>query len=177
MSKSKPLVVRTPDKLPEESYREVLDRAKAGDRSVLPQVRTLLDKFPSLVDELGDLDRFARNAMLGLLDGDDLLTREAEERKLVALVEDVAGHHPTVLESLLAEQIVLCWQHIRYVEIKCALARDYTFREGEYFQRCLDRAQRRYLSAIKTLAQIRKLGLPALQVNIAAEGGKQVNVA
>jgi hypothetical protein len=38
----------------------------------------------------------------------------------------------------------------------------------------MDRAHRRYLSAIKTLATVRKLALPVLQVNIAK---KQVNVA
>ena len=38
----------------------------------------------------------------------------------------------------------------------------------------LDRAQRRYLAASKTLAQMRKLRVPAVQVNI---GEKQVNVA
>ena len=38
----------------------------------------------------------------------------------------------------------------------------------------MDRAHRRYLTAIKTLAIVRKLALPVLQVNIAK---KQVNVA
>ncbi len=38
----------------------------------------------------------------------------------------------------------------------------------------MDRAHNRYLSAIKTLATVRKLALPILQVNIAK---KQVNVA
>ena len=43
-----------------------------------------------------------------------------------------------------------------------------------YYQKSIDRAHRRYLSAIKTLATVRKLALPVLQVNIAK---KQVNVA
>jgi hypothetical protein len=45
---------------------------------------------------------------------------------------------------------------------------------GTYYQRSLERAQKRYLAAIKTLAQVRKLAVPVLQVNIAR---KQVNVA
>ena len=43
-----------------------------------------------------------------------------------------------------------------------------------YLQRCIDWAHKRYLSAIKTLAVVRKLAVPVLQVNIAR---KQVNVA
>jgi hypothetical protein len=44
----------------------------------------------------------------------------------------------------------------------------------EHYQRRLDHAHRRYLSALKALALVRKLALPVLQVNIAK---KQVNVA
>jgi len=45
---------------------------------------------------------------------------------------------------------------------------------GTYYQRSISSAQKRYLSAIKTLALVRKLAVPVLQVNIAK---KQVNVA
>jgi hypothetical protein len=38
----------------------------------------------------------------------------------------------------------------------------------------IDKAHARFLSAVKTLAQVRKLALPTLQVNIARN---QVNVA
>ena len=37
-----------------------------------------------------------------------------------------------------------------------------------------DRAHRRYLSAIRTLAQVRRLLTPAVQINV---GENQVNVA
>jgi hypothetical protein len=43
-----------------------------------------------------------------------------------------------------------------------------------YHQRKIDRAHARLLSAVRTLAQVRKLAVPALQLNIAK---KQVNVA
>jgi hypothetical protein len=46
--------------------------------------------------------------------------------------------------------------------------------QGEYHQRTRGRAHRRYLSAIRTLALVRNLPLPVLQVNVAR---KQVNVA
>jgi len=51
---------------------------------------------------------------------------------------------------------------------------DRTIVQGDYQQRRMDRAHKRYLSAIKALALVRKLALPVLQVNIAR---KQVNVA
>ncbi len=45
---------------------------------------------------------------------------------------------------------------------------------GEYYQRVISAAHKRYLAAIKALAVVRKLAAPVLQVNIAR---KQVNVA
>ena len=49
-----------------------------------------------------------------------------------------------------------------------------TFKQFEFHQRRIDAAHRRYLSALRTPAQIRKLALPAVQVNIARN---QVNIA
>jgi len=45
--------------------------------------------------------------------------------------------------------------------------------QGEYHQKRLDQAHRRHLSAIRTLAQVRRLG-PTVQINIAE---KQINTA
>jgi hypothetical protein len=53
-----------------------------------------------------------------------------------------------------------------------------TLEQGEYWEKRLSAAQRRYLRACETLARVRKLtlGTLALQVNIAAAGGQQVNM-
>ncbi len=45
---------------------------------------------------------------------------------------------------------------------------------GSYYQKSITAAQKRYLAAIKGPAEVRKLALPARQVNIAK---KQVDVA
>jgi hypothetical protein len=49
-----------------------------------------------------------------------------------------------------------------------------SLRQANCYQRRIDAAHARFLSAVKTLATIRKLALPALQVNI---GKNQVNLA
>jgi hypothetical protein len=46
-----------------------------------------------------------------------------------------------------------------------------TIVQSEFHQKRIDRANRRHISAVKTLAQIRKMG-PAVQLNIAE---KQIN--
>ena len=175
MADTKSLALRTRQKLSKERFKEVLDRAEKGDRGVLPDVQAILDEFPDVVDDLGDFNRMARHAMLNNMDGGNILVREAEKRKMDNLCTELEGENPTPLESLLAEQIVLSWQHLRCLELQHAQKGSMPLKMGDYYQRSLDRAQRRYLRAVKTLVQIRRLGIPSLQVNIAAAGGRQVN--
>ena len=53
-------------------------------------------------------------------------------------------------------------------------ASGWTIAQADLQQRKIDKAHARFLSAVRTLAQVRKLALPTLQVNIARN---QVNVA
>jgi hypothetical protein len=78
------------------------------------------------------------------------------------------------LERLLAERAAVCWLQVNRYEEQFEEARDLTLRQAEFQMRMIDAAQRRYLSALKTLATVRKLGLPAVQINVAKN---QVNLA
>ena len=90
--------------------------------------------------------------------------------------EELAGGvAPSPLEALLIERIVICWLHLQYHEAHYAanMSRKENILHVQIGER-MDKAQRRYLGAIKALAQVRRLALPSVQVNI---GEKQVNVA
>jgi hypothetical protein len=66
------------------------------------------------------------------------------------------------------DRIISCYLHVNFA------ANAYTESVGpgarlevaEYMQKRLDRANKRYIAAIKALAQVRKMG-PAIQINIA----------
>ena len=108
------------------------------------------------------------------MSGDDVFTQEAIPRNLKAMREEVAGQNPSPLERLLAERITVCWLELQYFEaIYAQNLGKLTITQGDYHQRRIDKAHRRYLSSIKALAQIRKMG-PAVQINIAE---KQINTA
>ena len=75
------------------------------------------------------------------------------------------------------ERVVACWHQLQDAEIIYQQNRkELTIQQSEYHQRRLDRLHRRYLSAIRTLAQMRKLLKPTTvaQINIAEQ---QINVA
>jgi hypothetical protein len=107
------------------------------------------------------------------LAGTDEIFRESLTKKLATLKEELGGMTP--LERLLGERVAACWLNVYYIDALYAERLNYvTAEQGEYFQRRQERAQRLYLSAIRTLAQVRRLLVPVVQVNI---GAQQVNVA
>jgi hypothetical protein len=72
------------------------------------------------------------------------------------------------------ERIAATWLQLHYFETLYAQNMDeLTIAQSEFHQKRIDRAHQRHLSAVKTLAQIRKIG-PAVQINIAE---KQINTA
>jgi hypothetical protein len=154
--------------------RKFLKRAQEGDASTLPALRKVLQN-PATVDMLGgDLARQAEHSFILAAAGEDLAFKEALTRKLALLRAELAGTNSTPVERLLVERVVACWLQVQDADIRYAQAKNLTLAWSEYYQRRMDRAHRRYLSALKTLALVRKLSVPVLQVNIAK---KQVNVA
>jgi hypothetical protein len=107
--------------------------------------------------------------------GKNLVAAESAPRRLEALRRELAGPAPSALERLLVDRVVLCWFQVNYCEALFAQwAKDLTIPQADYQQRRLDRVHGRYLSAIRTLAYVRRLLVPSVQVNI---GAPQVHVA
>jgi hypothetical protein len=156
--------------------QQLVERARKGDASTLPALRKMLQASPGFVEVCGgDLARQAEHSLLNAATGENLSYREAVLRKMELLRAELAGPDPAPLERLLVERIVACWLQLHYLDIRLAQNETkLTMDQVEFLEGRRDRAHRRYLSAIKTLATVRKLALPVLQVNIAK---KQVNMA
>jgi hypothetical protein len=174
-SKPEPADVELPSTSKE--LQKLMNRAGKGDASCLPTLRALLKdpkRGPSLVEALGSPPAWLKNELFERSACKDLAIREAMERKLARVRADLEGPNPSPMERLLAERAALCWLMVYQHEQRYAANREMTFRQSEHEQKRIDRAHHRFLSAVKTLAQVRKLAVPAIQVNIARE---QVNVA
>ena len=161
--------------------RELLDelqgyiaKAQEGDEEALSKIRQVLKEAPRLAQIFMDLADVFESSLVKRVAGNDPLTQEVISPQLEIMRKELAGPNVSPLERLLAERIVACWLQLQYADAIYAEKMDnLTMAQSEYHQRKLDRLHRRYLSSIKALAQIRKLG-PAVQINIA---DKQVNTA
>jgi hypothetical protein len=157
-----------------DDLQALADRAQRGDETAMPALRELL-RQPANVDGLGgDLAKQAQLTLINKFSGQNLLFKESLTRKLELLRDELAGLNPTPLERLLVERIVACWLHLHHLEIIYANKESMNLELGTYYQRSISSAQKRYLAAIRTLALVRKLAVPVLQVNIAK---RQVNMA
>lgn len=124
-------------------------------------------KAPHFLEACGNLAAHVERTLVDKVSGKDLAVREGLLGKLDSLRVELAGPAPAPLERLVAERIVTCWLHLHHLERIYASKDSMSLELGIYFQRSIDRAQKRYLAAIKALAVVRRLALPALQVNIA----------
>ena len=157
--------------------RLLVARAHEGDEEAPRRIRRALEETPDSAQILSNIvAKRAERIFVKKLCGDDLLLKESLSMQLETIREVVAGPDPSPLERLLAERVVACWLQLQHAEAAYAtnLGKP-TTAQSEYHQRRLDRVHRRFLAAIRTLAQVRKLLKPTLtQINV---GQQQVNVA
>ncbi len=141
-------------------------------RELLPDsaVRALFHTDPGLWREIGDLAAQAEKALVKVMAGENLVVQESLGRAMESMRSELAGPNPTPLERLLVDRVVACWLQVHYADAIYAQGmKDLTLNQGDYYQRRQDRAHRRYLSAIRSLAQVRRLLSPSIQVNIAEQ--------
>ena len=153
---------------------DFMRRAESGDESTLPALRRLLHEDSALVEAAGNLAGKHQRAVIEHAAGADLVCREAILRHLERLRGELSGDDVPPLERLLVERIVSCWLALHDAEWRFTRATDLSLGQARAWQDGIDRAQKRYLSAVKALAHVRKLALPVVQVNI---GQEQVNMA
>jgi len=159
-----------------DELRALLKRARRGDTSTLPALKKMMQDPDAVERYGGNMDWQAEHSYIAAAAGDDLVFAEALARKLALLRAELAGPSSTPIERLLAGRVVACWLQVQDADIRYAQAqKDLSIPWGEYYQRRMDRAHRRYLSALKTLAVVRKLAIPVLQVNMTT--GPQQNIA
>lgn len=152
-----------------------VDKGKPGadDAAAL---RKFLNANPGLWRTTGDL---AEQANLNMIEG--MQAPKAMKESLKAGLNEMAaeltqpGDGP--LEMLIIQQIVGCWLRLSFVEFvvsRNTVEGNFTMPQGAYWEKRLSASQRRYLRAIETLARVRKLQLPAVQINIGAQQVNQV---
>jgi hypothetical protein len=159
-----------------EKLQDLLRLAEKGEEDAVPEIRQILNEHPDLAWQFVDVAHIAEDALIeAITEEGDLAAKELIRCQLEAMREQIAGKNSSALERLLSERVALTWLEVQLFEALYAEnMRKLTIPQSEHHQKRLDRAHGRHLSAIRALAQIRKLlkGASITQINIAE---KQIN--
>jgi hypothetical protein len=95
------------------------------------------------------------------------------------LRESLGYEAAPALEKMLIESAVVCWVRLAVMEMRysCVVNASNTLAQVEHTERRLTEAQKRFNRACESLARVRKLARPSVQINVATEGGRQLNLA
>jgi hypothetical protein len=137
--------------------REVLARAEKGDAEVLLRLRALLASRVDIWRCYGDLGANLEQELIRLAAGDNLLLRESLANKVKEMTQELAGSRPTQLARLLAQRAAVGWLEVYYLDTLAAQNPTLKGRRAAELTRRRKAADRRHLSAVKTLALVRRL--------------------
>lgn len=140
-------------------------------------LREYLRQDPALWREVGDLAQVAATDLMTRIGGGHALVTESLARGREVLVGELTQEGDSALERLLAEAVYLAL--LRYTNTERAYSAvveraELSAGQASWWEKRLTGAQQRYLRASETLARVRKLRVPMVQLNI---GEQQVNVA
>ena len=138
--------------------RAVLEKhLLARPDAALPHLRKILDDHPEVWRHVGDLAALAEQAWIAVLAAGHPLAVEAMKRTVAEMRAELAGGHPTRIERLLVDQVVACWLETTYLERDAADPGYAALEQAAFRLKRLESAQKRYLSAVKTLTAVRAL--------------------
>ncbi len=152
------------------------DKAKpsAAERAAF---ETLLREHPAVWRVAGDIMRIASDKLVQDMES-SYTTRKSLMAGKAQLESDLARPGEGELERLLIQQVILTWLKLAYTEYHhehYLIDGNTTIKVADFWERRLSAAQRRYLRACETLTRVRRLQLPAVQVNIAEQQVNQLN--
>lgn len=143
--------------LPEgPEIRDLAKRAKEGDPDILPDLHRVLDSHPEVWRSVADLAGHAIDAQVNLAAGQDQMLRQSLDRQLDAMKENLGYGTAGLLERLLIDRVLVTWVQAWYADAMRTDATNVDLKQAQFLDVRSSRAHRSHMSAIKSLATVRK---------------------
>jgi hypothetical protein len=170
------------DKNKINEFLEVVERAykKKPTPKDLAELRKWIDEFPELWRLIFDTARVIEDNFIKNMAQDEASVI-AMQKNTEEIRQGFEYETSSMMEKMLIDNIIISWLAVQYAnyQLTARMGQNEKTVILEFWERRLTTMQRRYLRACETLVKVRRLlsKKPAIQVNIAAKGGQQVNVA
>ena len=146
-----------PKPSPDDLLQPILERARQGDVSVLPQLKQVLDENESLWRDSHNMVAMSEQAWLDKIAGKDLFASQSLRRQVEKLKLDLLGTSPTPLEKLLVDRIAAAWLGVHHAEMAEAFGDASGNKVAQMRLKRLESANKRFLAATKALVVARRL--------------------
>jgi hypothetical protein len=164
-----------------QELQTLSEKAENGDQDARRELRRAVkESAPEVVARCADIARTYRWIVADTSSGRDPLKQEAIVEQARRMASEIAGENPSPLEVLLAERIASLWVLVEAQEALLSasyrLGQEKPVGPAYVIQMCKiqESVNRRYLAAMKTLAQVRRLqaNTPAVQYNTQINVGR-----
>jgi hypothetical protein len=158
-----------------DELKGYIEAAHNGNEEAIAHMEQALELIPSIARKWGNLNLMVERGFIERTATNDPVVQKSVKVTLENMREELAGPNPSPLELLGAERVASCWLQLHYAElIYNQELPNLSLEQDAYHQKRLDRLHRRYLSAMRSLAQVRKLLKPKVaQINIGEK--QQIN--
>ena len=137
--------------------RELVLRAESGDAAVLLALRQHLESQPQIWQQYADFAGALIERWIQQLSFGNPLIAESLALKVDSMKTELGGTHPTALERLLIERVVICWLQRQQVDGFASQLEKLPKQVGALVLQRQKHARRQFLRAIRTLATVKRL--------------------
>ena len=165
-----------------QEFLGVVERAyvKKPSQKDLDELRKWINSYPELWKVVFDTAQVLERNFIQNMVGDKA-SIIAMQKNADEIRDEMDYSNASTMEKMLIDNLVISWFGVQYcnyqliARMKC----EEKIVILEFWERRLSMSQRRYLHACESLEKVRHLmsRKPVVQVNIAAQGGQQVNGA
>ena len=145
--------------IPESPTREYLQhlaqQAKRGSEPAKERLRAALSANTEIARSVGDLSKHVEQALVDLIAEKDLLLKESLKVQIEELRGSLRTGSPAgPLEGLLIDHIVTTWVELQFTRM-ASLQRQQHIKDAQFWDRRHERANARYIAAIRELGCVR----------------------
>ncbi len=153
-----------------ERFDALASKSKGGSEQL-----AILRRYPESAARAGELSRHVAGRIIARMSsGKDSIEAECFRQRCAEMRRDLDYDDAPAVERLLIDRIVVTWLHLQNVE-SIRQAGDMSLAKAAYYDKAVSLAQADHVRALLALAKVRRLALPAVQVNMTT--GNQLNIA
>ena len=122
-------------------------------------LKAVFDESPGIALQIGNLRRSVFSTVLETAVGKSAMAKEATERYVKKMKEEMNYEISSFVERLLIDEIIMRWLRLQVMEQAhyTSTTGSHSMKEGLYSEKRLHLTQKRYLDSIETLAKVRKM--------------------